>query len=159
MKKFIIQSIAILLVLFGTLAYSTGKLPGLSFTNGPKQTEIQVGDTKLKVELADTTEKRKKGLGGRDNLATDSGMLFIFPKADYYNFWMKGMKFPLDLIWIKDGNVVDITKNAPPPTTGQSDQSLPIYTPTQEADSVLEVNAGFSDSHNIKIGDNIKIEK
>ena len=46
-----------------------------------------------------------KGLSGRDNLADDEGMFFVFEKSDIYPFWMKDMKFAIDIIWImEDGN-------------------------------------------------------
>ena len=158
MKKFIIQSLAILIVIFSSLAYITGKVPNLNLINNPKNSAVIINDQKIKVEIADSNDKRKKGLGGRVNLASDSGMLFIFPKPDFYNFWMKGMKFPIDFIWINSGIIVDITKNAFPPNAGEADDQLKIYTSSQPVTSVLEVNAGFVDSHNIKIGDKIEIK-
>lgn len=157
MKKFLIQMIAIVLAIFGLLAFNTGKLPQFSpFNNTPKINKVHIDNIDLKIEIADTAEARKKGLGGKDSLPSDSGMLFIFPKADYYNFWMKGMKFPIDIIWIKEKKVVAITKNVPPQVDGQLDTDLPIYTPSEPIDSALEVNAGFTDAHNIKIGDSIE---
>ena len=32
-----------------------------------------------------------------------TGMLFVFPDASPRSFWMKGMRFCLDIIWIEDG--------------------------------------------------------
>lgn len=155
MKKFIIQALALILLAFAGLAFYTGKFPELHLTNQSNLSQLQINDIKIKVEIADNADKRKKGLGGRERLASDSGMLFVFPKVDYYNFWMKGMRFPLDFIWIKDKKVVDITKNVPSPE-GEKNEDLPILTPNQPVDSVLEVNAGLVDSHEIKVGDSIK---
>lgn len=143
------------------LAYTTGKIPGLgggilsnpSTGNTSNKGQLKVAGTVVKIERADTPEKRRQGLSGRDSLATDSGMLFIFEKSGKYSFWMKGMKFALDFIWIKDKKVVDILKSIPPLQSGQKDETLPIYQPKVEVDSVLEVNGGFTDSHGIKIGD------
>ncbi len=146
------------------LAYSTGKIPGLGggiLSNGPtssQMTQIKINETTVKVDLADSPDERKKGLGGRESLASDSGMLFIFEKSGKYSFWMKGLKFPLDFIWIKDKKIVDLLKNIPPPQAGQKDETLPVYQPNSEVDSVLEMNAGFVDSHNIKVGDTIEIK-
>lgn len=111
----------------------------------------------INIEIADTKEKRSKGLGGRQSLATDSGMLFIFDRTDKYTFWMKGLSFPLDFIWIKDGEVVEISPDIPPPESGQKDEDLPKYTPTVGVNKVLEVNDGFSKAHNVKVGDTVEL--
>lgn len=158
MKKFLVQFVALIIVIAGALLLYTGSLPSLPFIpEQAKYSELTINETKLKVEIADTQEKRSKGLGGRESLATDQGMLFIFQKADKHSFWMKGLKFPLDFIWIKGGQVVDITINIKPPDPNQKDKDLPIYVSKTEADKVLEVNAGIIERLNIKAGDTIKL--
>ena len=122
--------------------------------------EIKVGNTKIFVEIARSQEERQKGLSGKDNLDENTGMLFIFDATNAKrSFWMKGMKFPLDFIWIKDGKVVQIDKNTPAPVEGTEDSKLIIYTSQMPIDYVLEVNAGFSDKNNIKTGDNVDLSK
>lgn len=160
MKKFTIQAIFLLLVIgAGLFLYSTNpslsNLPFLPQTTVVK--ELQINEAKLKVEIADTKEKRSKGLGGRANLAEDEGMLFVFPKSDKYPFWMKGLSFPIDFVWIRGDKVVDILANVPSPSPGQSDESLPIYSSKEEVDKVLEVNSGAVQRLNIKVGDSVKI--
>lgn len=158
MKKFLIQSILlILLITLGILFYK-GVIPEIPFLpKPPHQSVILINDNKINVEIADTPSTRSKGLGGRDSLASDSGILFIFPKQDKYPFWMKRLKFPLDFVWIKGDKVVDIILNAKPPPQGASDDSLPVYLPHETVDKVLEVNAGVVDRLHIKVGDNLKI--
>lgn len=157
-KKFLFQVVILLIVVFGSLAYSTGKLPDLPFLPQKiKVTELTIKDAKVTVEIADTTAKRKQGLGDRDSMAQNEGMLFLFPEKDQPLFWMKGLRFPLDMIWIRDNKVIDIIKNAPAPTTGQSDDDLPRYMPKEEVDMVLEVNAGFVDTNKIEIGDSVVV--
>lgn len=120
--------------------------------------QLEVNGAKLKVEIADTQAKRSKGLGGRQNLAQDEGMLFIFPKSDKYPFWMKGLTYPLDFVWIKEDKVVDVLPNIPSPAVGQADASLPIYESRESVDKVLEAPAGTIQRLNVKVGDTIKIE-
>ena len=159
MRKFIIQTI-LLIVVIGVAIYLfnnqavTLNLPFLP--EGPVFKELSINDAKLKVELADTQSKKSKGLGGRQSLASNEGMLFIFPKADKYPFWMKGLSFPLDFVWIKEDKVADVLQNIPPPQPGQTNESLPIYSSREEIDKVLEVPAGTIQRLNIKIGDTIK---
>lgn len=124
----------------------------------PRYANLKISAKVIKVELADTQEKRKKGLAFRDSLAENEGMLFIFPKSDKYPFWMKGLKFGLDFVWIRDMEVVDILTNIPPPQAGQADSSLPIYSSSVEVDKVLELSAGSVEKLNIKVGDIVKID-
>src|SRR3989344_5581852 len=167
MKQFVIQVIVLVTVIFGALAYQTGKLSNLSFlpassgilkpAETTSQTVVLIKDLKLEVEIADTVSKRAKGLGGRQSLATDSGMLFIFDKPESHIFWMKGLSFPLDLIWLNDKKVVDITKQAAPTDPRTPDSELPRYQTSEQTDMVLEVNGGFAEANGIVIGDVIEI--
>lgn len=160
MKKFIIQAIGLVLIISaGLYFFRVGSGPvELPFVpQKPKLANLQIGNSILKVEMADTAKKRSKGLGGRESIASDGGMLFVFDKADKYAFWMKGLKFPLDFVWIKDDIVVDFLENVPPPATNQVESALPIYSAKVEINKVLEINAGVAQRLNIKIGDTIKL--
>lgn len=161
-KKFAIQVSALLIVAFAALYFSfnqnyiRGVIPGNQTLN---QTQIRINETLVKVEVADTAAERSKGLSGRESLAEMAGMLFVFPESKKYQFWMKGMKFPLDLIFIQNTKVVDLIKGASSPPAGQDDFSLTIYEPTVPVDMLLEVNSGFSDKNNIKVGDQVSLIK
>jgi uncharacterized membrane protein (UPF0127 family) len=115
-------------------------------------TTLKVGGSTLQVEIADTDTLRSLGLGNRDSLSPDSGMLFIFPLAGKYDFWMKGMRFDLDFIWIKDGRVAEITSNVPAEPNVPDDQ-LKRYSAQMEINEVLEVPSGYVASHNIQAGE------
>jgi hypothetical protein len=95
-------------------------------------------------------------LGGRASLAGDHGMLFVFKDKDKYGFWMKGMNFPLDFVWLDGETVVDITPNVP--TWTGLDNPPPIY-PNQPVNMVLEVNAGVTSDVGLKIGDKMTLPK
>lgn len=113
--------------------------------------KIIIGDKTIFVEIADSQEKRTKGLSGRNSLPKNKGMLFLFDKPDFYGFWMKGMNFPLDFIWIKDNEVIELTKNVKP----EDFQPPNLLIPKDRVNKVLEVNAGFIEEFNIKIGDKV----
>lgn len=160
MKKFAFQSIALLIIIFAALAFYSSKIPINFFLPTQLPTgEVFVNGVTLKVEVADTQQARNKGLGGRESLASDSGMLFVFEKVDKYPFWMKGLKFPLDFIWIRNDTIVDFLENIQPPKPDQTDQSLTIYGPKVAVNKVLEVSAGTIGRLNIKLGDKIKVVK
>lgn len=124
-----------------------------------KQNHVTIGENvTVIIEVADTEEERKKGLADRDNLDENKGMLFVFEEQNVKpRFWMKGTKFPLDIIWINDGKIVQIDENVSPPEPDVPDEKLKIYTPQSEIDYVLEVNGGFAAKNKIKIDDPVKI--
>lgn len=111
---------------------------------------LKLGNVQLILEIADTGEKRAKGLSGRSTLPQNRGMLFIFAERGIYPFWMKEMNFPLDFIWIDGQEVVDINQNIP---YQQGNQLPSTVSPKVPVDKVIEVNAGVVNSSGIKVGD------
>lgn len=113
--------------------------------------EVTIDDgTKVLVVVADTDVKRQQGLSGLESLKKNSGMLFVFDKPGKYGFWMKDMNFPIDIIWI-DANhtIVHIERNVSPDTFPQ------LFASSKNALYVLEVAAGFADTHNMEIADQV----
>ena len=69
---------------------------------------------RILAELADTPQKRARGLMFRDRLANDKGMLFVFEEAGQWSFWMKNTMVALDILWIgPDKRIVYIEENVP----------------------------------------------
>jgi uncharacterized membrane protein (UPF0127 family) len=122
----------------------------------PYVTPIQVGREKLFVEVVTTEPAYERGLSNRPTLKGNQGMLFDFRHegAQRPGFWMKDMLISLDFIWIRQGKIIDIDKNVPLP---KNDAEPPIYYPPSNIDMILEVNAGWSDKHNITVGDEVKL--
>jgi len=96
-----------------------------------------------------------RGLGGRRNLPENRGLLFAYDGYYVPKFWMKDMRFSIDIIWIKDKMVVGFEKNTPV----SNQNPLPTYQPKDFVNYVLEVNAGFVDKNQIKIGDRVEIRQ
>ncbi len=126
-------------------------LLGIYYLNRPHIPAVKIRDRVFKIELAVTDAEKEKGLGYRDTLPADSGMLFLFRDKTQYSFWMKGMRFPLDIIWILDDTIVDITHNAPVATGTE----MPSYIPKSAVNKVLEINAGLAGKYGIQIGDTV----
>jgi uncharacterized membrane protein (UPF0127 family) len=117
---------------------------------------LAVGGHEFRVEVADTIPLRERGLSGREKLEDGRGMLFVFSAPGRHGFWMKGMRFALDFMWIRGGRVVGVTENAPPYAEGAS--LLPrMYYPPEEADMVLEVAAGAVARLGVRVGDKVEI--
>lgn len=113
--------------------------------------EIKIKNIPLNIQLADSPAERVLGLSGRDDLADDEGLLFIFNSSGFYNFWMKDMRFPIDIIWVgEDWRVVDLKTAVSPATYPE------LFTSRQLAKYVLEVNSGWVNKNNIQIGDVVK---
>ncbi len=130
---------------------------GQSSTANPN-TIVRINDIDISVSLAKSQEEREKGLSGVSSLGTNSGMLFVFEDSQKApTFWMKDTLIPLDIIWIKDDQIIRIDKNVPVPDKNTPDNKLPTYSAGSPVDYVLEVNAGFSDTNSIKVGDKVDL--
>lgn len=107
---------------------------------------VKIKGRRFFVELAQKPEEHSLGLGNRDYIKENSGMLFIFQKSKKTSFWMKNMKFDLDILWIEEGKIVYIAKNIKYDHEG-------IISPGVNADKVLEITAGTCDKYDFKVGD------
>lgn len=105
-------------------------------------TSIRVGSNVYEVEIANSILSRTRGLSGRSQLAIGTGMLFVFPVPSVYGFWMKDMRFPIDIVWISNNRVVGISYNVPPAI--KNSFNLPRYYPLQPVSFVLELPAGVA---------------
>lgn len=115
-------------------------------------------EVEIKIEVVQTEEARQVGLSNRDSLDKDSGMFFTFDKLDVrHSFWMKDMKFAIDIIWINDSEIAQITHSVPTVVEGTPNKKIPQYLPQKAIDYVLEVNAGSSKMWGIKVGDSVQI--
>jgi hypothetical protein len=146
---FIFFIIGILLILIISSSFSVR-----SNIKDSSLAQVIINDNIIYVEVPKTSAERFKGLGEREFLAENQGMLFVFEQKQKPGFVMRKMKFPLDFIWINDNKIVEITQNAPIP---DPDQELRVYYPQSEVNYVLEVNAGYTEQHNIEIGDKVDI--
>lgn len=114
---------------------------------------IVIKNDKYKLQLAITNEQQQQGLMNVSSLPKDQWMLFVFPKSDYYSFWMKNTLIPLDMIWIDENyKIVDIQSALP---CKQVD--CPHYNPFYKAKYVLEINWWLSNKNNYKVGDSVKL--
>ena len=101
------------------------------------------------VEIAKTIQERRTGLMNRKKLLNNEGMLFIFPRENIIQLWMKNTYIPLDVIFIsKNKVIVDIKKN-------MEKLSETIVKSKVKSRYALEFNAGLINKLNIEIGDKV----
>ena len=118
---------------------------------------VRVEELVFPVELADSPDKRIRGLSGRASLDARTGMLFIFEKPERFRFWMREMEIPLDIVWIGSNcEVVDVSEDVPFPAPETPLDELPRYSPESRAKFVLEINAGEAADLGLGIGDKVE---
>lgn len=137
--------------IFVVMVLATVVLRIFQFFKTHEKTIVIINGQEILVEVAKTPNELAKGLSGRKNLAKNKGMLFVFDRPDKLIFWMRGMQFPLDFIWIRGDEIRDLSPNVPADYPG-------LLTGKEEVDKVLEVNAGFIQQYNIVLGDKISID-
>lgn len=130
--------------------------PAIAAQDSLIQISTPTGAT-IQAEIADTTEKRAKGLMYRDSLAKDRGMLFTFAEPQMWTFWMKNTRISLDIIWM-DGKkrIVHIERNVP--ACPRTDDGCPQYQPNENALYVLELAAGVADALQLQRGSVLKFQ-
>jgi uncharacterized membrane protein (UPF0127 family) len=109
---------------------------------------VTIGGTAVQVDVATAPAEREQGLGGREHLAPDTGMLFIFPEDGMYRFWMKDMRFPIDMLWLTaDGTIVGVHADVLPSTYPET------FGADVPARYVLELPAGYTQAHDVHVGE------
>ena len=143
---------AAIFILASAVALAGCHAPGQSEAT-PNASVIISGDRVL-VEIAQTPGEQSLGLGERNSLAWGHGMLFLYDKPGFPRFWMKGMRFDIDIVWILGDRIVEISHRVPhvPGENG------PTLVPRSLTDRVLEVPAGFAQSHRWHKGQRVEIE-
>ena len=114
---------------------------------------VQIGSNRYHLYVADDDSKRTKGLSYSKKLNSDEGMLFIFPTAGKFGFWMKDMNYSLDFIYLNNNQIVDTLVNITPNTFPK------VFTSDKSADKVIELNAGEVARSKLEIGSNIDLNK
>lgn len=147
LKKSVVLFAVFLLVMFAAQSV-------FSDTEKPEIVELKIVSANtthtFSVEVADEYNERRTGLMNRESLPKDSGMLFIFDEPKVITMWMKDTLIPLDMLFIKNGVILSIHRNAEPGSLAQISSG-------DIADSVLEINGGIAEEYGIKAGDSVRV--
>jgi uncharacterized protein len=134
---------------------TTTSAPATSATSRPQPQSLPVikmiiGNRQFQIEVAKEDEAQHIGLMYRDSMNADHGMIFVFPDEQPRAFWMKNVRFPLDILYLdRDGRVVSIKQMRPYDVS-----DVPSDRPAQYA---IELNDGAAAAAGVKIGDVIQI--
>lgn len=123
----------------------------------PRFVTVRVDEVDISVETARTATEIEQGLSGRNIIGAD-GMLFFIQPARTPTFWMKGMRFSIDIIWVKGDTVIDIHSSVLPLSETTNESNIPTYSPISAVDYVLEVPAGTVNNLGIKVGSSFTIQ-
>lgn len=142
-----------------------GMLLGISVTTVPaletisalgRKQEVAINNQTIVAEVVSKPADRERGLSGRTHLNINEGMLFLFETPGVYPFWMKDMRFPIDILWLRDDRVVGITERVDP-QIGAPESALAILYPPESVTRVLELAAGRARLLEAHIGDTLTI--
>ena len=150
MSKLIIIFALFLILITGVVFYQLNKTQ-MTKSDG----RVTINKQIFTVEIAKADQDKQIGLTKYRNIADYQGMLFVFDSPDIIGFWMKNMKFPIDIIFIKDDTIISIAEKSPIVT---KDAQPTIYKPDSPSNYVLEINSGLVSKNKIKVGDKVKIE-
>jgi uncharacterized membrane protein (UPF0127 family) len=120
----------------------------------PITAQVTIADQVIQLEVANTPEKQATGLMFRTEMPDDRGMLFPFEAPRMARFWMRNVPIALDMIFLRDGEVVAIAADVPPCTT----PTCPTYGPATLVDQVLELRGGRAAELGLQTGDRLAIE-
>lgn len=141
---------------FTTMRFLPVRAP-VPYLAGDGRVEVQLAGRVFLLEVADTPERRAQGLAGRDGLAASSGMFFRFSISSPHAFWMRGMRIPVDIVWLRDGIVTGIVSRAMPPPPGTPDADIQRFMSPGPINAVIELAAGRADDIGLTIGQRAEV--
>lgn len=146
--------------LLAALALALALLPAwVAWTlAAPPEAVVYLGGEPIRAEVAATRARQVRGLSGRERLGPHRGMLFVYAEPGQHAFWMRGMKIPIDMIWIRNHRIVHIEHDVPPPLPGTPESELATYTSPEPANFVLEVAAGRARELGVEAGDRVRFD-
>jgi len=120
---------------------------------------VAIGGQTIKVLVANTYPRQLQGWSDKKDMGSVGGMLFPFGMLGQHAMVMRDMDFPLDIIWLNGGTIVEMAPNLPPAVHGIPEDQLTPYFSRLPSTNVLELPAGFVQAHGLKIGDTVTITK
>jgi uncharacterized membrane protein (UPF0127 family) len=154
---FVILAIVIALIIGSDESKPKPKAVSVNIQNtacGPyrKDGEMVINGQKFNIEIAYSSSSKAKGLAGRPCIPANWGMLFDFGRQGQYAFWMKGMKFPIDIVWINSEHNIATIADAVQPSTYYSKNPYIENDPAHPARYVLEIKANLANDLKLNLG-------
>lgn len=140
----------VLMLTFGFPSFAQNK----SATESHAKVTVTLGGKPFKLEVAYSSEEKKRGLTNRPSLGPRQGMIFWEDRDGFRPIWTKDCRFPIDVLWVSSKNqIVWVQKNIPP----CHGDDCPQYNSIVKFKYILELKAGAIDDAGVKLGDRIDI--
>ena len=120
----------------------------------PVSAQATIASRTIELEVAKTQQQQATGLMGRASVPDNRGMLFLFNSPQNIRFWMKNVNIPLDMIFMKNGEVKAIAASVPPCKA----EPCPTYGANTAVNQVIELRGGRAAELGLKVNDKIKIK-
>lgn len=108
----------------------------------------RIGDKSLILKVCSTPESLSKGYSGSPCPSEKEGMIFVYQTDQILEFWMKGVDFPLDIMFF-DSSMSLVDHLTMDPCRDLHDDDLPRYRSSAPAMYAVEVPGGWCKSNNI----------
>lgn len=133
------------------IAVAIAVLAGISLlVKQPGNRLLVVNGHRYRLSVADTDRARAKGLGNQSTMDNAQGMLFTFPAPENLCFWMKDMRFSLDMVWLDASQrIVKVEQDVSPRT-------YPKTYCAANTQYVIELNAGQAKAAGLYIGQQLQ---
>jgi uncharacterized membrane protein (UPF0127 family) len=112
-----------------------------------KEILANISGIKLKLRVASTPESQMKGyMHHESGPKNNSGLLFVYDQPQPLSFWMKNVKFPLDIIFFDD-SMNYIGHETMDPAQEAPDEQIPQYHSKKPARFAVELEAGWCEKN------------
>ena len=116
---------------------------------------FEIGAT-VRLESAESDFQQSLGMMQREALPRNRGMMFPQAKAQKKSVYMFNCLAPLDLLFLNDGEIVDLSAKTPICTSADPDE-CPLYESSRPFDNWIELRSGSIDRLGLSIGSQVDL--
>ncbi|MBC7835413.1 MAG: DUF192 domain-containing protein [Phycisphaerales bacterium] len=132
---------------------------------------VSIGSKTFQLEIAADPTAQDRGLGGRDHIDNDGGMIFVFPEPQWHEFVMRDCAVPIDLLYLDHaGRIIALYAMLPdPPRTAEEPADgamgdfayasrLKTYPSGGPAQFAIELKGNSIAALNLREGDLVRLD-
>ena len=153
-------------VKLGVMLFAAASLSGCQRNQSiPGTEQVVIAGEQFKLEVAQDEVMRTKGMMGRTEIASDGGMLFIFPTSQVRSFWMGNSLVDIDNMFLdRDGRVTAIhtMKTEDPRKEDETEVAyktrMPGYSSVYATQFAIELHAGSIQRLGVDVDDKLELD-
>ena len=116
---------------------------------------FESGDT-VRLESAESDFQQSLGMMQREALPKKRGMMFPQTKAQKKSVYMFNCIAPLDILFLNDGQIIDMSAKTPICASAEPDE-CPLYESSLPIDNWIELRSGSINRLGLSIGDQVDL--